>query len=185
MNEWWLSLPTLLDQVWLRLGRGVVDRKADARHPTFATIGSSGAEARIVVLRHADRTQSTVSVYSDLRAGKIRDLMHDPRASILVWEQKAKLQIRLRVHIEIKSGDAVSHQWQRVPEGAKAVYGSEPAPGTPIDQPEQLVAHGKPEAFAVLVCNITEIETLYLGPDLHRRAKFSPDTAWAGIWLAP
>ena len=185
MNEWWLSLPTLLDQVWLRLGRGVVDRKADARHPTFATSGLSGAEARVVVLRHADRAQSTVSVYSDLRAGKIQDLMHDPRASILVWEQNAKLQIRLRVHVEIKSGNAVTDHWQRVPERAKAVYGSEPAPGAPLEHPEQLVAHGKPEAFAVLVCTINEIETLYLGSDLHRRAKFSPDSAWAGQWIAP
>ena len=185
MNEWWLSLPTLLDQVWLRLGRGVVDRKADARHPTFATVGSSGAEARIVVLRHADRAQTTLSVYGDLRAGKIQDLMQDPRASILVWEQKTKLQIRLRVHVEIRSGDAVAHHWQRVPERAKAVYGSKPAPGTPIDQPENLMEHGRPEAFAVLVCTIKEIEALYLGSDLHRRAKFSLDTKWVGLWLAP
>jgi hypothetical protein len=43
MNEWWLSLPRILDQVWL--GRGVVDRKADARHPILATAGAGGHES--------------------------------------------------------------------------------------------------------------------------------------------
>jgi pyridoxamine 5'-phosphate oxidase len=54
-----------------------------------------------------------------------------------------------------------------------------------MDHPEQLIAHTNPDAFAVLMCHITEIETLYLGQDLHRRAKFNAETAWAGQWLAP
>lgn len=185
MSEWWLGLPTTLDQVWLRLGRGVVDRKADARHLVFATTGSAGSEARMVVLRRTDRASASVSVYTDLRSAKITELMQEPRASLLVWEQKAHLQIRLRVHVEIKSGEAVAEQWQRVPQAARKVYGSQPPPGTPIDYPEQLSAQANPGSFAVLVCNIKEIETLYLGPDMHRRAKFCADTAWVGQWLAP
>lgn len=185
MNEWWLSLHTTLDQVWLRLGRGVFDRKADARHPIFATAGAGGPEARIVVLRQADRALSAVSVFTDMRSAKITDLRYETRASLLVWEQKARLQIRLRVHVEITSGAAVAEQWQRVPEVARKVYGIEPAPGAPIDDPQHLKYLANPEAFAVLVCHIREIETLYLGPDLHRRAKFSADSAWTGRWLAP
>lgn len=175
----------MLDHVWLRLGRGVVDRKADARHPVFATAGTHGPEARIVVLRQADRTASAVSVYTDLRSVKINELRQEPRASLLVWEQKARLQIRLRAHVEIKSGQAVAEQWQRVPAAARKVYGSEPAPGTPIDHPEQLITQANSNAFGILVCHVREIETLYLGPDLHRRARFCVDTAWMGQWLAP
>ncbi len=185
MNEWWLSLPTTLDHVWLRLGRGVVDRKADARHPTLATLGTSGPEARVVVLRHADRTLSTVSIYTDLRSAKISDLTQEPRASLVIWEQKAKLQIRLRIRVEIKSAEAAAQQWERVPDGARKVYGSMPAPGTPIDQPDQLIAQADISAFAVLNCHIGEIETLYLDPDLHRRAKFGAEASWNGTWLAP
>ena len=47
------------------------------------------------------------------------------------------------------------------------------------------IAQPNPEEFAVLLCHIAEIETLYLGPDLHRRAKFGADNTWAGQWLAP
>jgi pyridoxamine 5'-phosphate oxidase len=185
MNEWWLSLPTLLDQVWLRLGRGAVDRKADARHLVFATTGAQGPEARIVVLRRADRDAASVSVFTDLRSAKITELKKEPRASLLVWEQKARLQIRLRVHVEIKSEESAAEHWQRVPLAARNVYGSQPAPGTPMDHPEQWIAQANLDAFAVLVCHIKEIETLYLGQDLHRRAKFNAETAWAGQWLAP
>jgi pyridoxamine 5'-phosphate oxidase len=185
MNEWWQSLPTILDQVWLRLRRGVVDRKADARHPILATAGAGGPEARIVVLRQANRTESVVSVYTDKRSAKITDLTQNPRASLLVWEQKARLQIRLRVQVDIKSEESVAEQWQHVPNAARRVYGSEPAPGTPIEDPKQFDSQENREAFAVLVCHIREIETLYLGSDLHRRAKFSADTAWTGQWLAP
>jgi pyridoxamine 5'-phosphate oxidase len=95
------------------------------------------------------------------------------------------LQMRLRVDVEIKSGENAAEQWQRVPLAARNVYGSQPSPGTPMDHPEQWIAQANPDAFAVLVCHITEIETLYLGPDLHRRARFNVDAAWAGQWLAP
>ncbi len=185
MNEWWLSLPTLLDQVWLRLGRGVVDRKADARHLVFAITGAAGPEARIVVLRRADRATASVAVYTDLRSAKITELIEEPRVSLLVWEQKARLQMRLRAHVEIKSGEAVAEQWQRMPLAARNVYGSQPSPGTPMDHSEQWKAQANPDAFAVLMCQITEIETLHFGQDLHRRAKFDAETAWAGQWLAP
>jgi pyridoxamine 5'-phosphate oxidase len=185
MSEWWLTLPTTLDQVWLRLGRGVVDRKADARHIVFATSGAGGAEARIVVLRGADRTASSLTIYTDLRSAKVADLKKEPRASLLVWEQKAHLQIRLRVQVDVKSGEEVTAQWQNVPIGARKVYGGEPAPGTPIATPQQPNSQENSNAFAVLNCHILEIETLYLGQDLHRRSKFSADTGWAGQWLAP
>lgn len=46
MNEWWTTLPTTLDQVWQRLSRGVADRRAFASHPTLATTGDAGPEAR-------------------------------------------------------------------------------------------------------------------------------------------
>lgn len=93
----------MLEQVWLRLGRGVGDRKADARHPIFSTIGAGGPEARVVVLRQADRAAATISVYTDMRSAKINTLAQEPRVSLLVWEQKARLQIRLHVQAEIKS----------------------------------------------------------------------------------
>jgi pyridoxamine 5'-phosphate oxidase len=185
MNEWWVSLPTTLDQVWLRLIRGVADRKADARHPTLATAGAMGPEARIVVLRQADRSLATIAVYTDLRSAKISDLLQEPRASLLIWEQKTRLQIRLRVRVEVKSGEAATDQWQRVPDTARTVYGSQPAPGTPVNKPEQLILQSDFTAFAVLVCHIREIETLYLGGDLHRRARFCADNGWTGSWLAP
>ncbi len=163
----------------------MADRRAASRHPALATTGASGPEARVVVLRAANRSLSTVTIYTDLRSAKINDLKMEPCASLLIWEQKTKLQIRLRVHVEITSGNAVAEPWRRVPNAARKVYGNHPAPGTIIDQPEHLTSEANREAFAVLTCRIIEIETLYLGQNLHRRAKFCVDSNWMGSWLAP
>jgi pyridoxamine 5'-phosphate oxidase len=185
MNEWWTSLPATLDQVWLRLMRGVTDRRASARHPALATMGTLGPEARIVVLRGANRSLAKIALFTDLRSAKVSDLNAEPRASLLIWEQKARLQIRLRVRVEIESGPEVSDDWQRVPASARQVYGAHPAPGSSMDRPDQIVQHSDSSAFAKLVCHLTEIETLHLGENLHSRAKFSSDTSWTGSWHAP
>ena len=37
-HAWAANLDTLYAQVWARLVRGVGDRHAPARHPTFATV---------------------------------------------------------------------------------------------------------------------------------------------------
>ncbi|MEM9098276.1 MAG: pyridoxamine 5'-phosphate oxidase, partial [Pseudomonadota bacterium] len=60
-----------------------------------------------------------------------------------------------------------------------------PEPGQPIDQPEEFSANPDPNRFAILTCQIAEIETLHLGQDRHRRAAFSATDGWAGQWLAP
>ncbi len=185
MIDWWTGLPETLDQVWLRLNRGVADRRACARHPTLATLGARGPEARIVVLRGVDKSLAELSVHTDLRSAKVSELSAEPRASLLIWEQKTRLQIRLRVNVSVKSGKPAATDWQQVPETARKVYGAHPAPGSPMEKPEQLVQHSDPMAFAVLVCRMTEIETLYLGDGLHRRAIFRRDNAWAGSWIAP
>jgi len=57
-----------------------------------------------------------MAVHIDLRSAKVTELLAEPRATLLIWEQKARLQIRLRVQVEVKSGQTVTADWQRVPE---------------------------------------------------------------------
>ena len=66
-----MTIPTLddtLNDVWQRLGRGVADRKAPARHPVLATVGKNGGEARMVVLRGADRATGCLEVHTDRKS---------------------------------------------------------------------------------------------------------------------
>lgn len=177
-----MTTPTLeetLNDVWQRLGRGVADRKAPARHPVLATVGETGGEARMVVLRGADRATSCLEVHTDAASTKVKELRANPNASLLIWDQKARLQIRLRVTISIAEGDA--DIWARVPDTARGVYGGTPPPGASIDSPHDHAQNPTPARFAVLTGHIREIETLTLDTP-HRRARFCDGSAQ---WIAP
>src|SRR6056297_715128 len=171
MTDLFASLDSTLDQVWQRLGRGVADRRAPARHPVLARCAVG-----------MDRERSGLPVggaQDDDASGKVAQLRETSGATLLVWDEKAKLQIRLRASVDIIAGD--TDAFARLPDAAQMNYGGTPAPGTPISEPR---AHDPaPEArrFTVLLAHVREIETLHLGTP-HRRARFRDGAA---TWLAP
>jgi hypothetical protein len=95
------------------------------------------------------------------------------------------LQLRLRATAAILTGEAVADIWRAVPEEARTNYGGAPPPGTPLDDPSEHEPRIEPARFAVVRCTLGEIETLHLGSDRHRRARFRADEDWQGVWLAP
>ena len=184
MTDWWLQPDTLLAQAWLLLGRGVADRRAAARHPVLATADPEGwADARTVVLRGAVAESALLSVHTDSASEKVAALRADPRCTLLVWDARAHLQIRIRARADITRGDAAA--WARVPDGARQVYGGTPPPGTVLEDPADHVPDPDPARFAVIDCRAEEIDLLHLGPDRHRRARYLRSEGWRGRWIAP
>lgn len=186
MSEWFETLEGLRERVWQRLGRGVADRRAPARHPTLATVGTDGApEARTVVLRGAVQSAGTVTIYTDAASAKVAELARDPRAALHVWEPKDRLQIRLALTVSVRTGAALDPLWEALSPGARRAYGGQPAPGLPIDDPVSGYAETRERArFAVMEGRVERIEALHLG-DWHRRAAFARDDGFAGGWIAP
>ena len=176
------DLAGTLDTVWAMLEAGTTDRAAPARHPTLATIGARGAEARILVLRRADREGGSLALYTDAATGKVADLAQEPRATLLVWDPGTRLQIRLRVHVTARPGTPA--EWEALSEPARAVYGGDPPPGNPIQSPDRHATAPDASRFTVLEARVDEIETLRLS-DPHERARFSRADGFAGTWLAP
>lgn len=184
MADWWAELAGTQAQAWHRILRGLADRRAPARHPVLATAGlHGGAEARVVVLRGASRTDRRLEVHSDAAAGKAAEIAADPRATLLIWEAKAQLQIRLRVTVTAIPADP--DRWARVPEAARQVYGGTPPPGTVLEDPADWTGAPTLDRFLALDCALDEMETLHLGPDRHRRALFRAADGWRGRWIAP
>ncbi|HDR27490.1 pyridoxamine 5'-phosphate oxidase family protein [Rhodovulum sp.] len=179
------TLSGTLDAVWAQLARGASDRDAPARHPVLATAGRSGGEARMVVLRSADRDGARVEIHTDRRSAKVGELVAEPRASLLVWDPAQRLQIRLRARFEVLAGEAVAPLWQALPGAARALYGGRPAPGTPIPEPGDHIADPAAHAFCVLRGALSEIETLHLAKLGHRRTLFRAAEGWQGRWCAP
>jgi pyridoxine/pyridoxamine 5'-phosphate oxidase len=186
MVEWFTDLEATLDQTWQTLADGIADPTSAARHPTLATAGRDGApKARTVVLRAAERGPARLDVHSDAAAAKIGELRAEPRLSLHIWEPRSNLQLRLRGEASILTGAAVADIWCELPASARENYGGAPAPGTPIAEPGVYAAAVDPARFAVVRCALGEIETLHLGPDRHRRARFRRADDWNGTWLAP
>lgn len=184
-HAWAADLEPLLAQVWLRLVRGVGDRHAAARHPTLATVSAAGwPEARTVVLRACDPLAGTLDIHTDLRSAKVAALRVNSRAGLHVWDAGAQLQTRAEVVAEVLTGEAVSAIWARVPDPSRQSYGTEPAPGVPIEAPLDYAKRADAGCFAVLRLTVQAFDVLHLGPQ-HRRARFQRADAWAGRWLAP
>jgi pyridoxine/pyridoxamine 5'-phosphate oxidase len=179
------DLNAFLNEAWRHLTRGVSDSRSPARYPTFATVAPDGTpEARTVALRGASRSQSVLEVHTDVATSKVVALQHNPKAALHVWLPRADLQIRITALVDIKTGPDVDPQWDRVPKGSRVSYGTTPTPGTPISD---VYAYEKPsnrDRFAVLKCQVLEIDLVHLGAR-HRRAEFVSADDWAGTWLAP
>jgi hypothetical protein len=137
----------------------------------------------VLVLRAADRTSGRLEMHTDQASAKVGELRARPRASLLVWDARARLQIRLRVRVTPRPGSGA--EWGRVPDGARLAYGGAPAPGSPIPSPEAHDPAQDRRRFTVLDAEIDEIEVLKLGSARHLRALFRREDAWRGQWLAP
>ncbi len=180
MSDPFADLAALETHVWDRLAAGAADAGHPFRFVMLATSGESGPEARIVGLRRADRALSEVEVHSDLRTAKVAALARDPRAALLGWDAGAEVQLRLTLEMRIIASDPV--RWARVPDAARPNYGTDPAPGMPIDRPEVLARTPGISRFAALVGRVRRIDMLSLAHDPHRRAVF---TGGSGRWVAP
>lgn len=179
------DLVAFLDLGWQRLTRGVADRRAAARHPVFATVSPDGApEARTVVLRGANRHDGTVEVHTDGGSDKVTSLRSNSRAQLMVWDDRAKLQIRLSTRVTILQGGDVADRWQNVPDGSRMAYGASPPPGTPIPNAHAYTKLASLDWFTVLTCRIESIELMQL-IDPHRRAVFMANDDWIGEWRVP
>lgn len=185
LHPWAAGLSTLHAQVWARLLRGVHDRRAPARHPALATVGTDGMpQVRTVVLRAADASAATLDLHTDLHSAKVEELRSRPLAALHVWDAAAHLQIRLEAEVAILSGADLTAIWARVPAPSRMAYGSTPAPGQPIAEALAYAKTPDPGAFALLRLSVRAIDAVHLGPD-HRRARYLRADDWAGQWLAP
>ncbi|OSP54525.1 pyridoxamine 5'-phosphate oxidase family protein [Pseudoruegeria sp. SK021] len=186
MTDWWAELGQLQDRFWTCLCDGAAGRHPAARFLALATAGQTGgAEARMVVLRGADRGNGSLTVHTDTLSAKVSELRADPRASLLFWDPDLRLQVRLKVEVGIDTGQVVDADWQRVPEPARRVYGILPPPGADLTAPVDLATLPDRSRFAVMTCTITRIDALHLGRTTHRRAMFRRSDDWIGQWIAP
>ena len=181
----------LAHRLWRELMRAPRDKHHDWRTPILATqgLGSSGPQARTVVLRHADVHLWSLGVYTDGRSPKCLELVAQPKAQLTFWSKRLNWQLRVSVQARVEfTGEGVNAAWDRVKQSsARADYLSSLPPGhiqpdhepSAADSEEPLIKHH----LAVLTFNVTSMDWLALSQNGHRRAKLRPDGSV--MWLVP
>lgn len=166
---------------------------------TVATNTPDGADARTVVLRQVDTVRRYLWFHTDARADKVIQLEAFPKATLLFWDDKRQVQLRLTAETRLHTDDYVAdEQWRNLWVGGRKTYLSERVPGSeqpdwypgfPAHLGETLPTEADSEAgrknFAVIECRVLSMEYLHLGRGGQTRARFQYEPERKLTWLAP
>ena len=178
------------------LERAAIDRKSPLHTPVLSTLGLDNTpQTRIVVLRETNIQQRNLEFHTDTRSTKISEIKASPQVSLLFYDPKKKIQLKVSGTAKLQSDQARQAAWERLHRGSQAVYQIEPAPSTPLTNPQK--ASYSPDInqqgyahFSAITVTMNTLEWLYLAAAGHRRAWF--DFQKSGVntspqmqWLAP
>jgi pyridoxamine 5'-phosphate oxidase len=196
-----LDFEDVLASIWQLLVRGKADRRSAFHTPTVATVGSDGLpHQRTMVLRAVDPTQGMLRFHTDIRSHKVSDLAANNVVSVLAYDAKSKVQVRLTGTAEVEQdGPTAGAAWANTSPSSRRAYLVEPGPGTKVDQPmsglgekwEGLVpsledSEAGRGPFAVMIVTLNRLEWLTLAASGHRRVVFDRvNGEWRGQWLIP
>ncbi len=197
------ALDSALEALWQRLGRAARDRRAAWHTPVLATVGLDGTpQARVLVMREANRAGRLLRLHSDTRTGKVREIAAEPRVSLLLYDPGARLQLRLSGLARVEThGPIAERAWADANLFARRCYTAPLAPGAIADGPvsglppelegreptveESLLGR---DNFSVVLIAAERLEFLHLAVTGHRRGVFDWDgegNRWSGRWLVP
>ena len=168
---------------WQLVSAELVAAAASARHPfplpTLITVGPEGGpQARTVVLRLFDPAHREAWFHTDLRSGKVTDILREPRVMLHWYDPESRLQIRIPARATVHSGDTRARAaWNGSATMSRACYASGDAPGTPLDTfppapPQPAVDDDTGfDMFAAVGCHFNEVDLLALHAAGHQRVR--------------
>ena len=116
------------------LSRGVKDRKSNFHYTTLCTTNEKHEpQGRTVVLRGFDSEVYSLFVHSDYRAKKIDEINKNKNVSLVFYDDKKKIQIRLRGNAFVEQSKKQS--WEKLSLWSRRCYLSSDSPGIEKNQP--------------------------------------------------
>lgn len=186
-------------KIWQRIERGALVRKDPFHFPVLGTVSSSGCSMRTLVLRAASQINRTLVFHVDLRSPKVVQIRLNPKVAIHFYSHEEKFQLRLQAVAKISTDDEIAEwSWQKTALSARRAYCGKP-PGLPSPVPdtgypehlrEREPTQEESEAgranFAVISCEVFEMDYLRVGRHGHIRARFLwKDGNFSGAWFTP
>lgn len=166
------------------LADGLENPSSPLRKPVLATIAEGDAPSlRTVILRSVDEAGRTLGFFTDARSPKVAELTQNPRASLLFYDPRCDMQLRLTGTVEIRLGDEAA--WTRAAPPSRRAYLVTAPPGTPSPEPVsglpadaegvipplERLEEGRVN-FALIAFRVEESDMLVLSRAGNRRARF-------------
>lgn len=180
------------------------------RHPwhltSVATLesvaNSPRPSVRTVVLRQMELDPLRLRFHTDRRSPKLEQLAANPWCEMLFYEYSTRIQLRMLCRVQFEtSGECWETAWSQTSLSSRRCYLAPFPPGKSVDSPhsnlpdflldrdpEQEESEAGRENFAVVHCEPTKIDWLYLKHSGHVRAGFEHEqntSEWTGAWLCP
>ncbi len=191
----------VLTDIWTRWTRGQADRRSDFHIPVVTSIAADGApDARVMVLRKADRGSSSLRFHTDIRSVKVAQVSANPTVSVIGYDGAAKIQVRARGRVVVDTiGAHVDAAWAATSPSGRRSYMTTLPPGSvstvPTSGLPEAIASAVPsladtkcarDHFGLLIVTLDRLEWLHLAHDGHRRVSFTRSgDKWSGQWLIP
>ncbi|MDW7695204.1 pyridoxamine 5'-phosphate oxidase family protein [Flammeovirgaceae bacterium SG7u.111] len=185
------DLQQLLNNIWTELTQSCTTKNHPYRTPVVGTInGQYSCELRTVVLREVNRLAHTLTFFTDLRSGKVKDMSLNPTLSWLFYDPTTQVQIRASGDsLLIKDSKILQNYWDRLPENNRKEYASSQAPGSSIENnfTSNLLSNKESfKNFGVVVSEINKVDWLKLNPFQHQRALFEKEEGkWNKTQIVP
>tara|TARA_B100000029_G_scaffold210945_1_gene208741 strand:- start:560 stop:1159 length:600 start_codon:yes stop_codon:yes gene_type:complete len=192
------DLAEIQNKYWSMLDDAVTNRSSSFRIPVFMCGYQDEVDGRIVVLRKSDRQSNLLQFHTDLRSPKVDILKKNNKASLLFYDKKEKIQLRVKVDCEINNQNFTTEEsWKKTQHISRRCYLTDNPPGTASNKPTSGIiseledfdytmeqSEDGYKNFTVIKCIIKSIEWLYLAAKGHRRAKFDLKNN-KNSWLVP
>ena len=183
------------------LKEGANDRKSDFHICYISTVTqSTKPSSRCVVLRGFDEKNRILTIHSDYRARKIKELKKNNNTTILFYSPSKKIQIKLEGSAIIHNKNQITKKaWDNMANYSKRCYLTEKAPGNKLIKAESGFPHSFKERmpnnsesypfyknFSVIRVKLHSLEWLFLHGHGNRRALFNfKKKKLESEWLVP
>jgi len=200
MKEAFTSLDEIEEFIWNQLEIAV----SAGSHPwhvgVLASTSNEGPDARVVVLRGAERTTGTVTFHTDTRSLKWPQILTDNRVTWVFYDAPQAVQLRISgVASPAPAEDAIKI-WNAMPDRSMRSYATIQPPGAAqpnggsglgdewrIGEPSKADSAWMAPHFGVVRVIVQKFDFLHLRAAGHQRArwKLSPDSQWESTWVTP
>lgn len=178
---------SFLQEIESELKKGCSEFGHPFKALTLATLDKNQLpQQRIVILRKIN-SELKLTFFTDLRSKKVKQIKNNEQVSAHFYHMEKKLQLVFRATAQLEQDEeSLQNLWQQVRIRNQKDYTTNLAPGSIIQQPDNIEYLNQQNYFGVVHLIPQKIEYLKLNQPQHLRILFKKkESNWNGQFLVP